>query len=109
MVDLQRFITQTSEGVRIRLTVSPRAKRTALRGPYGDSLKVAVASPPADGKANEALIEYLAEVFNLSLKSVMLVAGEASTHKVVLLAKADLHAVTDRLISEGRRLGLQCF
>jgi uncharacterized protein (TIGR00251 family) len=47
-------------GVSFAVKVHPRAKKNAITGQVGDALKVALTAPPADGKANDACIEFFA-------------------------------------------------
>lgn len=71
------------EGYRLRLHVQPNARRTEIAGHFGDALKIRLAAPPVDGKANARLISYLAEVFAIPKRQVILISGEASRDKVV--------------------------
>jgi uncharacterized protein (TIGR00251 family) len=70
-------------GVRLKIRVQPRATRTTLAGAHGDALKVWLAAPPVDGKANDALIAFLAETLDVPRRSVRIVAGAASRDKTV--------------------------
>ncbi len=55
-------VVPEGDGALVRLRVSPNAKRTELRGLHGDSaLRLRVAAPPVDGKANSAVERFLAE------------------------------------------------
>jgi uncharacterized protein (TIGR00251 family) len=69
------------------LHVQPGAKRTEVAGPYGEGagsrLKVRLAAPPVDGKANAELLRYLAEAFDVPLRNVTLLRGETSRQKTV--------------------------
>ncbi|HSD61552.1 MAG TPA: DUF167 domain-containing protein [Burkholderiales bacterium] len=65
------------------LHVQPGAKRTGAAGLHGDALKVRLAAPPVEGRANEALIAWLAEVFGVPARQVRLLWGEKSREKVV--------------------------
>jgi uncharacterized protein (TIGR00251 family) len=82
-------IRETREGVTLAVRAQPGAKKTAILGVYGEGpeakLKVAVHAPPLEGRANQALIEFLADFFSLSRRSVELVSGETSRSKVFLL------------------------
>jgi uncharacterized protein len=71
---------------RISVTVSPGAKRTELVGRHGDGWKVRVAAPPADGRANKALVVLLAAELNVSRDRVSVVAGQTSRRKLVEIA-----------------------
>ncbi len=70
----------------LALHVQPGARRTAVVGAHGDRLKIAVASPPADGRANAALLEFLAHRLAVSKSSVTLLSGASSREKRVAVA-----------------------
>jgi len=74
---------EDGSGLILSLHVQPGAKRTAVEGTHGDALKVRLAAPPVDGKANAELLRFLADAFGVPLRSVALVRGETSRQKVV--------------------------
>jgi hypothetical protein len=86
-----------SDGVRLRVRAQPNAKRSALVGAYGDALKIAVAAPPEDGKANAALAEFLAEALNLPAGAVRLARGATSRDKSFLLTGVGIEDVRVKL------------
>ena len=65
------------------LQIVPRASRSEWGGTHGDALKVRLAAPPVDGKANEALIEFLAGHYNVPRRNIRIVSGETSRRKIV--------------------------
>lgn len=79
----------TPAGVSIAVRAQPGAKKTAIVGIYGDGataqLKIAVQAPPTEGRANQALIAFLAQTFSLPKSQVELVSGKLSQSKVFLL------------------------
>ena len=68
---------------RVTVKVHPRAKRSAITGRLGDAWKLDLAAPPVDGKANEKLVEVLAEYFNKPKRAVSILRGESGREKVV--------------------------
>jgi uncharacterized protein len=70
---------------RISITVSPGAARTELVGKHGDGWKARIAAPPERGRANEALIELLADTLGVPRSSVHVVSGLAAKKKVVVV------------------------
>lgn len=90
------WLTVSREGaLQLLLHVQPGAKRSAIVGEHGGRLKVALAAPPVDGKANAALVKFLAETLKLSKKNLRLAAGELSREKrleVSGLSEAELLA-----------------
>jgi uncharacterized protein (TIGR00251 family) len=76
------------DGVTIQIQAQPGAKRTEVAGLYGDCLKLRLASPPVDGKANECLIEFLAERLGVKRGQVKITRGLNSRRKNVFVAVA---------------------
>lgn len=72
--------------VTLTLHVQPGAKRTEVIGLHGEALKVKLAAPPVEGKANEALLRFLADFFAVPLRQVELKQGGQSRHKVVAIS-----------------------
>ncbi len=74
-----------AEGGAIVLTlhVQPGAKRSEISGLHGDALKIRLAAPPIEGRANEALLRFIAELFAVPLRNVELLRGAQSRHKMV--------------------------
>ena len=70
---------------RVRLRVSPGARRCELVGRHGDGWKVRVTAPPEDGRANDALLNLLAKRLDLPRRSLSIVSGHTSREKVVRL------------------------
>jgi len=72
----------------ITLTIhaQPGAKRTEVAGLHGEALKIRVASPPVEGRANEELRRFLAEAFGVPQRNVTLVRGETGRRKTVRIA-----------------------
>ena len=76
------------DGVTIQIRAQPGARRTEVAGLYGDCLKLRLASPPVDGKANECLIEFLAERLGVKRGQVKIIRGLSSRRKNVFVAVA---------------------
>ena len=83
------MIRETSEGILLAVRAQPGAKKTAITGVYGEGpsaqLKVAVHAPPLEGRANEALVVFLATFCSIPKNRVELVAGAHSRSKVFVL------------------------
>jgi uncharacterized protein (TIGR00251 family) len=58
---MTEWLRSSDRGITLTLHIQPGAKRTEVAGLYGDALKIRLAAPPVDGKANAALISFLAE------------------------------------------------
>ena len=78
-------IAAHAEGCVLPVRAQPGARRTGIVGEQAGCLKVAVAAPPDQGKANKALVEVLAESLGLKKSQVELISGATSRAKKFLL------------------------
>lgn len=76
------------ENIILTLHVQPGAKRSEIAGLHGDALKIRLAAPPVEGRANEALLKFIAKLFDVPLRQVELKRGEQSRHKVILVQRS---------------------
>jgi uncharacterized protein (TIGR00251 family) len=74
---------------RVRVRVSPGSRKTELAGRHGDGWKIRVSAPPEDGRANDAVLDVLAERLGLPRRAVMIVSGHRSRDKVVEMTGID--------------------
>jgi uncharacterized protein (TIGR00251 family) len=78
-------LSETPEGVKLALRVTPRAARNELGAVRDGRLQVRVTVAPEDGKANEAVIKLLAKSWRIAAGSFEIVSGHTSRDKLVLL------------------------
>jgi uncharacterized protein (TIGR00251 family) len=76
-------VRDTAQGAQFALRVQPRASRNAIAGVMGDAVKLAITAPPVDGKANQAVVEYLAELFDVAKSNIVIVSGESGRNKLI--------------------------
>jgi uncharacterized protein (TIGR00251 family) len=86
-------------GASFAVRVQPRAKRNAIAGTMGDALKLALTSPPVEGRANLACIEFLARLLSVSRSSIAIAAGETSRNKVIRVSGLTAETVCERLLA----------
>ena len=83
------FVRAVAGGITLAVRAQPGARKTAIIGVYGEGataqLKIAVQAPPVGGRANSALVAFLAELFGLAKNQIEIVSGELSRSKVFLL------------------------
>lgn len=83
------WLRQAGNGrVTLTLHIQPGAKKTEVAGLHGDALKLRLAAPPVDGKANAALLAFLAERLDLPKSTLVLKSGQTSRRKVIDVAGA---------------------
>jgi len=79
------FIEQRNNQLLLHVKVVPNSSRTQLAGVLGNALKIKVAQPPEDGKANKAVIAFLAEILRIPQGNITLVSGQTRPHKTLQL------------------------
>ena len=77
------WLKRSGDHVTLTLHIQPGAKKTEIAGEHGDALKIRLAAPPVDGKANAALLEFIADRLEVTKSAVTLKSGQTSRRKVV--------------------------
>ena len=95
--DLPCLQVATDGSLLLRLHVQPRAAHNQVAGLQGEALKLRLTSPPVDGKANKAVVAFLARLLDLPKSSLSLRSGLQSRTKTVLIENADEAQVRARL------------
>jgi uncharacterized protein (TIGR00251 family) len=88
---------------RVRIHLSPGARRSEITGRHGDGWKVRVAAPPERGRANEALRDLLAKTLGVPRAGVRVVAGDTARSKVVEVDGLEPEALDRRLAEASAR------
>lgn len=101
--DLPAWISPVSGAAVVAVHVQPGARRSAVVGVHGGRLKLALQAPPVEGRANEALVAYLAATLRIPRRQVRLVAGEHSRDKRVEVRGVDPTEVAQALAPRGDR------
>ena len=90
-------IHETPDGVSFAVKVHPRAKRNVITGDLDDAIKVSLTTPPIEGRANQACIEFLAKLLKVPRSSVTIASGQKSRNKVVRVAGLTAQQARERL------------
>lgn len=91
------WVQASAEGVTLVLHVQPGAKRTEVVGEHGDALKLRLAAPPVEGRANDCLLAFLAETLAVPRREVRLLSGDSARRKRVGIAGLSVATVVSRL------------
>ena len=93
-------IYHTPSGATFAVKVHPRAKKNAVTGEIGDALKLSLTAPPAEGRANQACIEFFAKLLKVPRSSVTIASGQSSRNKLIRVAGLSAEEVKERLGAE---------
>lgn len=92
------FLRPSGNDTDIALLIVPKSSRNKIMGVLGGALKMNVTAPPSDGAANQAVIDFVASILNLSRHAVVLRSGVASRRKTVRVSLS-LAEVTARMMA----------
>jgi len=90
-------VHDSPSGATFAVKVHPRAKKNAIAGEFGDALKVSLTTPPVEGRANLACIDFFAKLLKVSRSSVTIASGQTSRNKVIRVAGLTAAEVRERL------------
>ena len=90
-------IRETEDGATFAVKVHPRARKNAITGEIGNALKVSLTTPPVEGRANEACIEFFAKLLKVPRSSVTIASGQSSRNKVIRVAGLTAQEVRARI------------
>lgn len=91
-----KVVTRNGEAT-FRVRVIPRASRNAIVGVQDGALKVRLTAPPSEGRANRALIAFLAEGLNLRPRQVRVLSGHTGREKVIAVAEIEARELAQRI------------
>lgn len=87
------------KGAALAIRVTPRARRNEIVGILNDgTIKIRLTSPPVEGKANNALVDFLADVLDVPRSRIDIVAGETGRDKLVSILGLDAQTVQERIL-----------
>ena len=92
------YLSSQSDGsLLLKLHVQPRAAQNRIAGLQGEALKLRLSAPPVDGKANKAVLAFLADLFSLPKSALSLKSGQQSRQKTVLVSGVSEEFIRDIL------------
>lgn len=96
MIDLK----DKDGAVTIKLRIQPRASRTEMVGEHNGAIKLRVAAPPVDGKANDECRRFLAKLLKVGATSIEIISGDSSRDKVIRVSNISARQVLEALDSK---------
>ena len=93
----QLKIQQSANAVIFSVKVVPRSSKTAVAGVLGGMLKIKLAAAPEKGKANESLVEFLADTLGVKKNSITITSGLTSPVKTIQITGISVESLLDKL------------
>lgn len=94
------WLQQRTDGTLLTVKVTPRASRSGVLGEEPNWLRIRLQAPPVDGKANAALIDFLATRLTLPKRAVQLISGETGRLKKVLVPTLSPDEIKAKLLTQ---------
>lgn len=92
------YIQENEKGIILAVRAQPNAKKSALVGIWNEThLKIALKAPAVDGKANEALIAFIADFCDIPKRSVSFLSGDTAREKRLLLTSGDINTIKEKI------------
>ena len=95
--EIEFRISSAEGGAAFPVRVGPRASKNEISGRQGEAIKIRLAAPPVEGAANEALIDFLAEILEVRKRQIEILSGHASRDKIVCVVGLMPHEIEARL------------
>jgi hypothetical protein len=76
------------EDIILKVYLQPKSSKNEIVGPFRDGIKIKVTAPPVEGKANEALIQFLAKELRISMSSIEILKGHHSREKTLRISNS---------------------
>ena len=93
----QLNIQQSANAVVFSVKVVPRSSKTAVAGVLGGMLKIKLAAAPEKGKANESLVEFLADTLGVKKNAISIISGHTSPVKTIQITGTSTESLLDKL------------
>ncbi len=86
----KEWLSRTNAGYRIAVQVSPNAKKTEIIASDGEALRIKLQAQPIDGKANEALVQFIAKKLRTPKRNVTITHGLSAKRKLLEIGLPDV-------------------
>ena len=87
---MECFTELPNNSLSLNVYVQPRASRNRLAGMHGKAVKLCITAPPVDGKANTAILAFLAKLFGLPKSALQIKTGRQARNKQIIITNASL-------------------
>ncbi len=91
------MFTESNGAVTFAVKVIPRASKNQIAGTEGDAIKIRLNAPPVEGKANDALIEFLADALGVRRAQIEIIVGQTARRKIVRVRGVTARAIEETL------------
>ena len=94
---MSAYVSDSGDGVVLKVKVQPRASRDEVVGPHGDELKIRITAPPVAGAANKHLLKFLAKKLQVARSQMSIASGVTSRAKSIAIEGISVDEVQQRL------------
>jgi len=91
----------------LKVYLQPRSSKNVLVGPYRDGIKIKLTAPPVEGKANEALIHFLAKTWEIPPSHIEIVKGHHAREKMLRISGLTEQAALGPVMAAGQQVDIK--
>lgn len=91
------MIEKFASGVRVSIVAQPKSSKNEVIGPFNGAVKIKITAPPIEGRANDAIIEFLSELLGIAKKKIHLYRGDTSKNKIFQIEDVEMEFVKEKL------------
>jgi len=95
--DINNYFKITGNDIIIKFKIVPGSSKNKIIGAYNDALKITIAAPPVEGKANKKCIAYLAKYFNVAKSKIEIISGKTSKNKLIRIYDINQKEFLDKI------------
>ncbi len=101
---MDKLFNETEKGLLLSFRITPNAKKNAFGGLWnGMALRVFLNAPAVDGKANEALVDFLSDIWHIKKKNIVIISGQTARNKVLLITEQEKYEwLKQKLLTENK-------
>jgi len=95
--DINDCFKITGNDVKIKVKIVPGSSKNKIIGAYNNALKISIAAPPVEGKANKKCIAYLAKYFDVAKSKIEIISGQTGKNKLIKIYDISQEEFLDKI------------
>lgn len=95
--DINDCFKITGNDIKIKVKIVPGSSKNKIIGAYNNTLKISIAAPPVEGKANKKCIAYLAKYFDVAKSKIEIISGQTGKNKLIKIYDISQEEFLDKI------------
>jgi len=95
--DINDCFKITGNDIKVKVKIVPGSSKSKIIGAYNNALKISIAAPPVEGKANKKCIAYLAKYFDVAKSKIEIISGQTGKNKLIKIYDISQEEFLDKI------------